>query len=157
MFGVDCMIVSRTACKCTLGGSVPLPYEECPRSRNRLCCNERLVSALILPPNDRGGRTPSNERYGMLVVHFTSVRLQTFRPFTSRPSIRIQPIVTQQCPGGIGEIGNIYECLYKEQTRRKNDRKLCVTLWYKKMSGCTTVTVLEICNLWYPYVPMTMC
>ena len=83
MFGADCMAVTRTTQKCVLGGSVPLPFEECPRSRSRLCCNEMLASALILLPNGRGGRTSLDERDGMPVVHSESVRLQTFRPFTS--------------------------------------------------------------------------
>ena len=32
---------------------MPLPSKECPRPRNRLCCNERLTSALILPPQEK--------------------------------------------------------------------------------------------------------
>ena len=77
------MAVSRTAKKCILGGSVPLPFEGCSRLRSRLCCNQRLASALILPPNGRGGRTSLDEIYGVPVVHSKSVRLPTFRPFTS--------------------------------------------------------------------------
>ena len=44
----------------------------------------------------------------------------------------------------IGEIYNIYVCLYKEQTTRKIIGS-CVTLRYNKnkMVGCTIITVLE--------------
>ena len=42
MFRADCMTVSRMAYKCIQKGSVPLLFEECPRSRSHLCCNERL-------------------------------------------------------------------------------------------------------------------
>ena len=59
--------------------------------------------------------------------------------------------MTQHHSGTIGEIGMV--CLYLEQQEEKNDRELCVALWYKKMSkydgnGC------EVCSLWYVYVPM---
>ena len=85
MFGADCMAVSRTAQKYILGGSGPLPFEECPRSRSRLCCNERLASALILAQNGRGGRTPLDERNELPVVRFCKCiapNVQTFREST---------------------------------------------------------------------------
>ena len=38
----------------------------------------------------------------------------------------------------------MYECLYQEQTNKKENRESCVTGRYKKkMSGCTIVTVLK--------------
>ena len=115
--GEDCLTVSRTAYKCILGGSVPFPFGKCPRSRSRLCCNERLVECVNPPPNGRGGRTPLDTRDGLPIVHYTNVRRHTFRPFAKRLSTRIQPLVTQQCSGAIGEIGNMYVCFYKEQTK----------------------------------------
>ena len=97
---------------------MPLSFKECPGLRSRLCCNERLASAFVIPPNAQGGRTPLDERDGLPVVHSKSVRLQTFRPFTSRLSTRIQPIGTPQCTGAIGEIDSMYVCFYKEQTKK---------------------------------------
>ena len=70
-----------------------------------------LTNAFTLPPNGRGGRTPLDERDGFPVVTSTSVRFQTFRPFGSRLSTRIQPIEAQHYSGTIGEIWNV--CLYK--------------------------------------------
>ena len=96
---------------------MPLSFEECPWLRSHFYCNERLASALVILPNGQWGRTPLSERDGLPVVHSKSVRLQTFRPFTSRLSTRIQPIGTPQCSGAIEEIDSMYVCLYKRQTK----------------------------------------
>ena len=82
-----------------------------------------MANTLTLPPNGRGGQTPLDERDGLPVVYSTSVRLRTFGPST-----RIQPIVTQQCSGTIGEISNMYVCLYKQQTKKKIKEVVCNTL-----------------------------
>ena len=60
----------RLACSCP---------EECPRSRSRLACNERLANALNLPPNGRGGRTPLDKRDGLPVVHFHKCMASDFQ------------------------------------------------------------------------------
>ena len=110
--GQYCVTVSGMASyKCILGDSVPLSFEECHGREAVFAVMKDLASVSILPPNGRGERTPLGERDGLPVFHSTSVPLQTFRCFTSRPSTRIQPIVTPQCSGAIGEIDNI--CLYK--------------------------------------------
>ena len=104
--------------------SMPLPFAECPRSRSRLCCNERLASALTLPPNGREGRTPLDEKDGVSVVHSKSVRFQTFRPFTS---LALNSYTTHSSQ---------YVCMLVQgaNERKGNDRELCITFWYKKMS-----------------------
>ena len=131
---------------------MPLPFGECSRLRSRLCCNQRVASALILPPNDRGGRTSlDKKRDGVPVVHSKRVRLQTFRPFTS---LALNSHSTHSDATLLwNDWGNRDGMLVPVATRRKIDRELCVALWYKKTSkyhgnGC------EICSLWYVYVPM---
>ena len=114
MFEADCMTVSRTACKCILGGGVPLPLKNTRGREAALLVMRDLVNTLTLPPDGRGGRTPLDERDGLPVFHSKSIRLQTFGPFASRLSTRIQPILTQHCSRTIGEISNTHVCLYKE-------------------------------------------
>ena len=113
---------------------MPLPFEECPRSRSHLCCNERLASALILPPHGRGGRTPLDERDGLPVVHFhkrMDPDVQTFRESTFNSYATYSHATLLWSDWGDRQ----YDCmLVQEVTRRKSHRELCITLWYKKMS-----------------------
>ena len=62
-------------------GSMFLPLKDAHVREVASCCNERLAGALIFPTNGRVGRTPSEERDGVSVVHIPSVRLQKFRSF----------------------------------------------------------------------------
>ena len=58
-----------------------------------------------------GDEPPWTREMGSQSLSSRSVRLQTFTPFASRLSTRVQPIVTQHYSGTVGEIGNV--CLYK--------------------------------------------
>ena len=111
------MTVSRTVYKCVSGDSVPLPFGNAHGQEAAFAVIRGLPSAFILAPNGRGGRAPLDKRDGLPIVHSTSVRRQTFKPSASRLSTRIQPLVTQQRSRAIGEIDNMYVCLYKEQTK----------------------------------------
>ena len=91
---------------------MPLPLKNLRGREAVLLVLRGLANTLTLPPYGQGGQTPLDERDGLPVVYSKSVRLRTFRPST-----RIQPIVTQQCSGTIGEISNMYVCLYKQQTK----------------------------------------
>ena len=68
-------------------GTISLPLKNAHVREAVFCCNERLAGALILPPNGRGGRTPLDERDGVLVI------TPDFKTFTSWPSTLIQPAV----------------------------------------------------------------
>ena len=90
----------------------PFPLENAHGQEAAFALIRGLPSAFILAPNGRGGRAPLDKRDGLPIVHSTNVRRQTFKPFASRLSTRIQPLVTQQCCRAIGEINYmLYVCL----------------------------------------------
>ena len=130
---------------------MPLPFGECSRLRSRLCCNQRLASALILPPNDRGERASLDQRDGVPVVHSKNVRLQAFRPFTS---LALNSHSTHSDATLLwNDWRNRDGMLVPGATRRNIDRELCVALWDKKMSKYNG-NCCEVCSLWYVYVSM---
>ena len=58
----------KASCECISGVACPSLLKDAHLSRSRICCNERLAGALVIPPNSRGGRIPLDERDGVLVI-----------------------------------------------------------------------------------------
>ena len=151
------MTVSRTAYKCILRGSVPLPFEECPRSRTRLCCNERLGECVNPSPKWSRGKNPLGRKRwvaGRSLHKCTAPEFQTFHESALNSFTAHSDATMLWRDWGDRQ----YVCmLVQGANKKKSYRGLCLTFWHKNMSGCTVVTVLRVCNLWYAYVPMTVC